>query len=336
MFGWRDEIDESRILARKAGNFLQTALLFTGMTGLLALLGWMLAGEEGVWWSLILAVVINLMAPSVAPSLILRLSGARWIDPRGRPDLYQTVANLARRADLEKVPHLYYIPSATPNAMAVGSGPDAAVAVSDGLLGLLNGRELTGVLAHEISHIKNGDTRVMAMADAFRRLTLMLAMFGQLLVLLTLPILMLGGAEISLPALLILIAAPTLSALLQLALSRTREFNADLDAAALAGDPHGLASALNKIEMPRRGFWKRILFPLGNPKEPGWLRTHPETRERIHRLMELSNPRPIHKVVRQDPAILQMPARHSRPRFGMVSAYRPRRRPSPWLRLEWV
>lgn len=324
MFGWRHEIDEERVFARKAGNLLQTALLFTGLTGLLALLGWMLAGEEGVWWSLTLTVILNLMAPRITPTLVLRLSGARFIDPRHRPDLYRLLAELARRAGLERIPHLYHLPGATPNAMAVGSGPDSAVALSDGLLGLLDRRELTGVLAHEISHIRNGDTRVMAMADAFRRLTHLLALFGQLLILLSLPILMTGRAEISWPAMLILMAAPSLSALLQLALSRTREFNADLDAAALTGDPHGLAAALDRIEAPRRGLWKRIFFPLGNPKEPGWLRTHPETRERIHRLMELTDQRPIRPPARHAPVLLRVPV------------HRPLGRPTPWLRWEWV
>ncbi|MBF0587740.1 MAG: M48 family metalloprotease [Magnetococcales bacterium] len=162
------------------------------------------------------------------------------------------------------------------------------MALWGGVLQRLDRRELTGVLAHEISHIKNGDTRVMTLADLFRRLTLAWSTLGQILFLLMLPIMYLNEATLSWIAFGILLAAPSVSVLLQLALSRTREFQADLDAATLTGDPQGLASALRKIEQPKRSLWNRILFPVGAPGNSDWLRTHPNTGERIKRLLELT------------------------------------------------
>ncbi|MBF0295474.1 MAG: M48 family metalloprotease [Magnetococcales bacterium] len=280
-------IDPEQVLSRKAGNLLQTLAALAGMTGLLSLVGWTLGGEEGVWWSLGVSLLVNLLAPGMAPSLTLRLAGARRIDASVWPDLHRMVAHLARRAHLKTIPQLYYLPTPIPNAMAVVAKGEAAVALSDGVLRRLNAHELQAVLAHEISHIKNEDTQVMALADAFRRLTLMLANLGQILLVLLLPFALAEGRSV-LPLLLLLVTAPTLSALLQLSISRTREFAADLDAADLTGNPRALASALRRIDSPSsRTLFDRLLFPLGHPKEPGWLRTHPETEERVRRLLEL-------------------------------------------------
>ncbi|MBF0179407.1 MAG: M48 family metalloprotease [Magnetococcales bacterium] len=282
-------IDPEQVLSRKAGNLVQTLAALAGMTGLLSLVGWTLAGEEGVWWSLGVSLLVNLFAPGMAPSLTLRLAGARRIDPSVWPDLHRMVVYLTRRAHLETIPRLYYLPTPIPNAIAVASRGESAVAISDGLLRRLDPHELQAVLAHEISHIKNGDTQVMALADLFRRLTLMLATLGQILLLLLLPFLLAEGRGV-LPILLLLVTAPTLSALLQLSISRTREFAADLDAADLTGNPRALASALRRIESPfARTLLDRLLFPLGHPQEPGWLRTHPATEERIRRLLELEH-----------------------------------------------
>ncbi|NGZ26643.1 MAG: M48 family metalloprotease [Magnetococcales bacterium] len=288
MFAWQVSVDSRNWQSQQWRNIWQTVLLLAAMTGLMSLLGWMLAGEEGVGWSVLLTVVVYWMTPHMAPALILRLSQARWLDPTLHGGLYRLAAQLAQKAGLPTTPQMYLIPSPVANAFAVGSGEEAAVALSQGLLQRLDQRQLTGVLAHEISHIRHGDTRVMALADIFRRLTMGLSIVGQLLVLLALPLILSGKAEIFIPAWLLLLAAPSLSGLLQLALSRTREFNADLEAVALTGDPLGLATALQQIERPQRGFWQQIFLPYAPGNEEAWLRTHPPVAERVRRLQQVS------------------------------------------------
>lgn len=143
------------------------------------------------------------------------------------------------------------------------------------------------MLAHEISHIVNNDMRLMGLADVISRLTHMMSAVGILLVLLSLPLMLQGIGSLSILAMLLLVAAPTLSALLQLGLSRIREFDADLEASQITGDPKGLASALGKIEQHHGSLWQRIIFPGYRDPEPSLLRTHPDTGERIQRLLEL-------------------------------------------------
>ena len=151
----------------------------------------------------------------------------------------------------------------------------------------LSERELCGVLAHEVSHIRHNDIWVMGMADLFSRLTAIFSMIGQLLLILYVPVALFSDLTIHWLALLILIFAPTLSVLLQLALSRTREFDADLGAAELSGDRIGLASALQKIERHQGRFLEQIFLPGRRIPDPSLLRTHPATEERIRRLKEL-------------------------------------------------
>lgn len=206
-----------------------------------------------------------------------------------RPIFGLFCAELAARAGLPAVPVPHYVPSGVVNAFATGSKHHAAIALTDGLLRSLTPRELTGVLGHEIAHIANEDLRVMGLADSISRLTHLLALLGQLAIVLSLPALLLGVTEVNWPALLLLAVAPQLALLAQLGLSRVREFDADRLAAELTGDPHGLASALAKIERVSRS-WRAWLLPgWGNP-EPSWLRTHPATAERIERLLELAPP----------------------------------------------
>jgi heat shock protein HtpX len=148
------------------------------------------------------------------------------------------------------------------------------------------------VLAHEVAHIAHHDLRVMGLADYISRLTHLLAMTGQLMLLVMLPFVLAGSVGINLWGLVALAISPHLALLAQLGLSRTREFDADLAAARLTGDPAGLASALAKIEQVSRG-WRSWLLPgWGNP-DPSWLRTHPATHERIARLVELAAREPI-------------------------------------------
>ena len=268
-------------------NRLQTALLVLTLLGIAAVAGSLLLGDGGLWLALAAAGFTLLLEPAAASGL--RLYGARPLYPDEAPDLWAVLRELAARAGLPAVPVPHYVPSGVVNAFATGSKHHAAIALTDGLLRSLTPRELTGVLGHEIAHIANEDLRVMGLADSISRLTHLLALLGQLAIVLSLPALLLGVAEVNWPALLLLAVAPQLALLAQLGLSRVREFDADRLAAELTGDPHGLASALAKIERVSRS-WRAWLLPgWGNP-EPSWLRTHPATAERIERLLELAPP----------------------------------------------
>jgi heat shock protein HtpX len=173
------------------------------------------------------------------------------------------------------------------NAFSVGDRDHAVIALTDGILRRLDLRELAGVLAHEISHIRNRDLWLMSLADLVGRLARVMTLLGLSLVIIGLPIWLGGGAQPPGLLILLLLFAPQLTVLLQLALSRAREFDADLDAAGLTGDPKGLISALAKLEHHQRGFWEQILMPGQRLPEPSLLRSHPPTEERIARLQAL-------------------------------------------------
>ena len=203
------------------------------------------------------------------------------------------------------------MPSAVVNAFATGSKQEASIALTDGLLRSLSPRELAGVFAHEVAHIANEDLRVMGLADSVSRLTCLLALMGQIAILLSLPALLVGAAEVYWPGLLLLAASPQLALLAQLGLSRVREFDADRLAAELTGDPQGLASALAKIERVSRS-WRAWLWPgWGNP-EPSCLRTRPATQERIARLLTLA-PGPASALPLRAPHFLPESALATRP-----------------------
>ncbi|BDV42506.1 peptidase M48 [Geotalea uraniireducens] len=268
-------------------NLLRSILLVTGMMALLLALGWLFAGIYGMIWVLLVGVIPLVVSVRVFPTLILRMYRARPITAEEAPQLHRSVRQLAAQADLARLPQLYYIPSAAPLIFSVGQGDNAAIAVADGLLRLLTYRELVGVLGHELSHIRNSDTWVMSLADVMSRVTRMLSLFGQLLVLVNLPLFLLGQNSLPWIPLLLMMLAPTASALLQLSLSRTREYEADLDGSRISGDPAGLAAALAKLE----DYQQRLLAQsrmLGKGQlQPSLLRTHPLTGERIERLRTL-------------------------------------------------
>ena len=256
---------------------------------LLALSSKLLFGESIWLWMFVAAVAFTMLSlPDISPHWILRLYQAHPLQPREAPQLTMIIRELAQRAGLENIPRPYWVPSRTTNAFAVGTRNDAAIAVTDGLLQLLSPRELAGVLAHEISHIANNDMRLMGMADLISRMTHLMSAIGILLLLLSLPLMLFGFSPFSIPGILLLVTAPTLSAFLQLGLSRIREYDADLQAADITGDPEGLASALSRIEQRQGYLWRRILFPGYRDPEPSLLRTHPDTADRIQRLLELS------------------------------------------------
>ncbi len=278
---------QEKIVNHTINNMLHTALLLSGMALITAILGYLFAGVEGIIWAIAFGGIMLWLSPGISPQFILRMHKARLLQFHQAPELYNIVQELARRAGLGKAPNLYYIPSNIMNAFAIGQRNNAAIAVTDALLKRLNMRELTGVLAHEMSHIRNNDIRVMGIANMIGRMTGMLAMLGQILLLFNLPLMLLGQSTISWLVILILIAAPTLSNLLQLALSRTREFNADLGAVTLTGDPEGLAAALEKLDYYQAGFFRRFFFPAKRMPSSALLRTHPPTKERVQRLLSL-------------------------------------------------
>ncbi len=285
-------MNPDRVTAHKLNNLLQSIMLLAGMAALLGLLGWLLAGIKGVVWAGIIGVVFLLVSPRASPRLVFKLSGARPLSVAEAPGLYALVKTLALRAKLPTLPQLYYIPTQAMNAFTVGNRRQAMIAITDGLLRGLTRRELAGVLAHEVSHVDNNDIWVMTLADTVNRLTSSFSLFGQVLLFINLPLILLGKSGFSWLAILLLVFAPTLSVLLQLALSRTREFDADLGAAQITHDPLGLASALKKLHHYHSGSLKRVLMP-GRPiPDSSMLRTHPKSEERIRRLVSLAERQP--------------------------------------------
>lgn len=272
-------------------NRIQSLLLLGGMSLLLALLGWLLAGSGGLLWSLLAGMLALLLGPLVSPALVLRLLGAIPVAPPQAPELHAMARELAKRAGLPSAPRLYYIPRQAPNAFSVGSRDDSSIALTGSLLRTLAPRELAGVIAHEISHIRNNDLWVMALATIVGQLTAWLSFSGQILLLMMLPLAWLTDFPLPLFTLALMISAPLLSNLLQSALARTREYEADLGAAELTGDPHGLASALDRLERLQRE-WPERLFMATRRPWPEWLSSHPPLKERIRRLLELASQEP--------------------------------------------
>lgn len=271
----------------KQQNFLHTILLLAGMVVILSALGWMFFGFEGVVWAFFLGLGVLMFSPGVTPRAMLKAYGARQLESQEAPALYQALGELSRRAGLPQMPKLYYVRSSVMNSFAVGGSGQAAIAVTDGLLRALSFRELVAVLAHELSHVRNNDMWVMGLADVISRITSLFALVGQILLLLYLPLLF-AGYQLAWGPVLLLISAPFISALLQLALSRSREFDADLDGAVLSGDPRALAAALNKMERYQGNLLERIFMPGRRDPHPSLLRTHPPTEERVRRLLEIA------------------------------------------------
>jgi heat shock protein HtpX len=279
--------DAERRRLHKRRNILHSVLLLGGMAAILFVASWSLWGANIAVWAMAGGLLGFLLSPTVAPDWVMRAYRARPVDWQTFPEGAALIEELARRAGLQAVPRLYILPSSILNAFAVGNKDKAAIAVSAGLLRALEWREFAGVLAHELSHIRNNDLWLMGLADMMSRLTSLLATLGILLALASLPLLLVGFVPVPLITLLILLAAPVVGSLLQLALSRAREFDADLEAATLTRDPAGLAAALEKLDRYQGRYWEEILLPGRRMPEPSLLRTHPPTEERIERLLSL-------------------------------------------------
>jgi heat shock protein HtpX len=282
-------LDAERLAEHRRRNLMHSVLLVAGMSVIVmvsAALIWSWAGALGAG---LFVAALALIGPRVPPDAAMRLYNGVAVDARPGAQLHRLVEVLADRAELERHPRLYVIPSTTLNAFAAGSPSNAAIGITEGLLRRLDLRQVAGVIAHEMSHIRNNDLHVMAMADALTRFTQVLAYFGLLLGFLNLPLLLAGFETFSWVAILLLYLAPMLTSLLQMGLSRTREYDADLEAAGLTGDPAGLASALGSLERYQGRFWEDLMLPIPARRipHPSLLRSHPDTADRIARLREL-------------------------------------------------
>ncbi|MBP2298942.1 zinc metalloprotease HtpX [Azospirillum picis] len=302
-------------------NHIQSLLLIAGM----AAIAWLcISAVAGGMLTLLVvagAILGLLLAPGMPKRVLLSAYHAQRLRGAEFPEGAALLAELAQRAGLPQRPELYYIPSSMPNAFAVGDPEDSAVCVTDGLLRLLDRREFAGVLAHEVAHIAARDLWIMAVADVMSRVVSLASWVGQLILLLNVPLLLAGAAVVPWHVPLLLIFSPTLMSLLQLALSRTREFDADRNAVRLTGDAGGLASALMKLERRTGRFWEDIFLPGRRIPEPSLLRTHPPTEARVARLRDLagaSTPprRPARPLDIHRPAVLR------RPGYGRYGVYR--------------
>ena len=227
-------------------NTLKTAALLATLAALLVLVGGLLAGRAGMVTALLFAIALNGFMYWKSDSLALRASGARELGLGEAPRLRQIVTDLAARAAIP-VPRLYLIERPEPNAFATGRDPEhAALAVTTGILQLMEERELTGVLAHELSHVKNRDTLVGTMAATIAGAISFVAQLAQFEVLFGAD--GAGSRRNPLAALLTIILAPIAAAIIQLAASRGREYYADASGAQLTGDPEGLAEALEELD----------------------------------------------------------------------------------------
>ena len=282
------EIDRKAVLRQKVGHFAHSFVLLAGMALLLGLLAWIFAGPSGLWLVFIAGLVSVGLGRRISPRLIMKWHAARSISPQSAPFLYAVTRELARQANLPATPQLYLIPERGLNAFTIGRRDDAGIAMTGGLIQSLSRRELKAVLAHEISHLKNNDLWLMNLSGILGRVTAFLSMLGQFLLIINLPLMLVSNHHLPWAGILVLIFAPTLSMLLQLAVSRSREFSADIGAVELTADPVGLADALSKIEGHRRRWPGPIIFAGYRRMPLSMLLSHPQTEERIRRLISLT------------------------------------------------
>lgn len=267
-------------------NMLQFVLMIAGMIAIMSFIGYTIAGMLGVFTAFLASGIGFLITSNASIEQLLGRKRVQYVSPYQGAGVYKMIDELAGKARLEKVPALFIDHSPEINAFTVEDKEKAAIVLSSGILNHLSKRELYGVLAHEIAHLKNNDVRIMLFTEQFRRLTALMALFGQILLVLSLPFLFVSQVAVPWITILLLITAPMISLLFQVALSRNREFNADMDAVLLAGDVEGLSQALKKINM-QVSFLQKLYAPAIR-NLPEILRTHPNTTARIKRLEYLA------------------------------------------------
>jgi heat shock protein HtpX len=275
------------------GNVLKTGLLMAAIMALFGAVGAAVGGAQGMLLALALGAGMNFFAYWFSDAMVLRMYGAREVDAHSAPQFYGLVHELAARAGLP-MPRVYLIDEAQPNAFATGRNPEhAALAATTGLLQVLTMRELRGVMAHELAHVKHRDILTSTVTASIAGAISTLANFGMFF----------GGRDDDrnpVFAILILILAPISAMLIQFAISRSREYDADRGGAAISGDPQALASALAKIDRHARGLplptaeahpstaQMMIVNPLSGGGIAGLFSTHPSTEERVARLLALA------------------------------------------------
>jgi heat shock protein HtpX len=277
-------------------NYLRTSILLAAMTGLFLAIGFMLGGEVGIVIAFIIALSMNVFAYWNSDKMVLRMYGAHEVDEQSAPSYYRLVVQLADRANMP-MPKVYIIENDQPNAFATGRNPEnAAVAATTGLLRILSHEEIAGVMAHELAHVRNRDTLIMTITATIAGAISMLATFAMFF----------GGNSRNNPlgmvgTILIMILAPIAAALVQMAISRTREYAADAAGAEICGHPLWLASALDKLEQGAATIENEeaeanpatahmfIINPLNGQSMDKLFSTHPNTANRIERLHQMAN-----------------------------------------------
>lgn len=290
-------------------GYMRTALLLAGLTALFMGAGFLLGGEGGMVIALLIAVGMNLFAYWNSDKMVLRMYGARQVDRASQPEFYDMVAALARQAGLP-MPKVYVIDEAQPNAFATGRNPEnAAVAATTGLLKTLTPNEVAGVMAHELAHVKNHDTLIMTITATIAGALSMLANFA----------LFFGGGDNRnnplgiFGTILVMILAPLAAMLVQMAISRTREYEADRIGAGICGQPLWLASALDKLDQGAKRIDNTraednpatahmfIVNPLHTKSMDSLFSTHPSMANRIARLNALATDMASHMA--PDPGV---------------------------------
>ena len=275
-------------------NSIKTGILLAGLTALFMGAGFMLGGEGGMLIALVFACATNLFACWNADKIVLRMYNAKEVTAQSAPGLYGIVEQLARRAQMP-MPKVYIIDSDQPNAFATGRNPEnAAVAATRGLLRILDNEEIAGVMAHELAHVKNRDTLIMTVTATIAGALSMLANFA----------LFFGGNRNNplgiIGTIAVMILAPVAAMLVQMAISRTREYGADAGGAEICGNPMWLARALEKLEQGSRQIDNDaaeanpatahmfIINPLHAHSVDSLFSTHPKTANRVQKLREIA------------------------------------------------
>ncbi|WP_128000016.1 zinc metalloprotease HtpX [Piscinibacter defluvii] len=273
-------------------NLMKTAILMAAITALFMAIGAMLGGRAGMMLALVVALGMNFFSYWFSDKLVLRMYNAREVDASSAPQFHAMVQELAQRAGLP-MPKVYIIDEQAPNAFATGRNPQhAAVAATTGIMRVLSERELRGVMAHELAHVKHRDILISTVSATMAGAISMLANFAMFF----------GGRDSEgrpanpIVGLLVALLAPIAASLIQMAISRAREFEADRGGAEISGDPRALASALEKIHAYARGIplpaaerhpetaQMMIMNPLRGGGLSGLFSTHPSTEERVARL----------------------------------------------------
>jgi len=279
-------------------NQLKTTVLLAALTVLIVLIGRMFGGNQGMMIAFVFAMIMNFGSYWFSDKIVLAMYKAKELTPSEAPEIHQIVDELAQRGGLPK-PRIYMIPSETPNAFATGRNPEhAVVAVTQGIVRLLNPEELKGVLAHELGHVKNRDILIGSIAATLAGVVMMLASMARFAA-----IFGIGGSDDDdggniFGLILISILAPLAAMLIQMAISRSREFLADQTGARLAENPRSLASALEKLATASKRIPMQEAKPatahmfIVNPLSGGgfskWFSTHPPVEERVRRLRAMA------------------------------------------------